>query len=65
MNACIEYFQQNELKRFVDAWLKKYQSLGYLGSVITIDSLSDDEKKTLGALLSRDLSDAVLKISYK
>lgn len=48
MNECIEYFQQNELKRFVDAWLKKYQSLGYLGGVITIDSLTDDEKKHQG-----------------
>ncbi|MFR4948657.1 TIGR02679 domain-containing protein [Thomasclavelia spiroformis] len=65
LKECIEYFKHPGFKRFNQAWIKKYQSLGHLGGQITLFNLSSLEKETIGAFLGTDLSNGTLKISYR
>lgn len=64
-DECLDYFKNPGLKRLIDAWIKKYQSLGYLGGTIQLNSLSKQEKEAMGLLLGIDLSAGILKITYK
>lgn len=61
---CIEYFKHPGFKRFNEAWIRKYQSLGHLGGQITLHELTSLEQETIGALLGVDLTNGTLKLSY-
>ncbi|MBQ0064849.1 MAG: DUF2399 domain-containing protein [Firmicutes bacterium] len=58
-----EYLRQEGFERFLDAWLKKYKSLGQMGGKIHLKNLSKIEKERLSAFLSLPLEDE-LSITY-
>lgn len=58
------YLNKESFQRFVDAWIKKYKKLGYLGGSIRLENLSLSEKQDLGGLLGLDLTKGILSVSY-
>lgn len=64
LEECIDYFRNPAFNRFIDAWISKYQSLGYLGGTIKLEQLTLDEQESLGALLGMDLSNGKLHLTY-
>lgn len=63
-NELADYLNKKEFKRFIDAWISKYKSLGHLGGRIIIDNLSVKEAEMLGIFLGLDLSNQTLSLSY-
>lgn len=59
-----KYLKQPGFKRFISAWVKKYQSLGHFGGKISLDDLSNEEQICLSGLLGLDLSNRQLRLSY-
>lgn len=65
IQECIEYFRKPGFERFVNAWMNKYKSLGYLGGRIQLSNLSDQEKEVIGSIIGQDLSDGTLSLTYR
>lgn len=59
------FLRHPAFNRIVQAWISKYQSLGYIGGRIAIDNLTEDEKSYIGGLLGLDLTRGKLSITYQ
>ena len=58
------YLNREGFQRFNQAWIEKYQKLGYLGGSICLNDLTNREKECLSGLLGLDLSAGYLNLTY-
>lgn len=59
-----KYLNQPGFKRFIEAWITKYKSLGYLGGKIQLSHLNSQEIESLNGLLGAYVSNGQLQITY-
>lgn len=59
-----DYLNQPSFARFIDAWITKYQSLGYLGGKIQLSHLNAQEVESLNGLLGLHITNGQLQITY-
>ncbi len=59
-----QYLNREGFHRFNQAWIEKYQKLGYLGGSIRLNNLTNIEKECLRGLLGLDLSNGYLNLTY-
>lgn len=64
VKECSEYFQDPGFERFIDAWMAKYKSLGYLGGRIQLNNLTNQEREVIGSLIGQDLG-GKLSLTYR
>lgn len=59
-----DYLNQPAFDQFIEAWITKYQSLGYLGGKIQLSHLNSQEIESLNGLLGLHISNGQLQITY-
>lgn len=59
-----KYLNHPAFEKFIDAWIMKYQSLGYLGGKIYLSHLNSQEIESLNGLLGHHIKGNELQMTY-